>query len=638
MKGFCVTARGIEVTIRTLMIILAALIVARDVGWLTRTVILEPSNILRGPGQGKAFQIQLGGFGRFALLFSFFYPSDSNDAPFVSSLTLTEGLRKLGPPHSLHQEILEKGAGRYSYWNNWLIFAASDNSDPGTNGRVYMVAEVPNLVRLAFIPLLLIAGLLVLRLRINAPRQMPELVAVERILRNSKLWDLAAVSMLVGIQAYLLWRFGLYDWKEGDGSGYLSIAQQFAEGNNWTSVASQDFMALLRLPGYSFLILITRSFVDGIWQEAICALQMVMAVIAGFVLYRTISRISGLRLLGILAALIWALCERGRWDRAVLPDSIATSVLTLIICRLVLLAVERRPPLTRDFFTIGLGLVAVQLLRELNPIFVLATIPLMILVARQRCSHFVKILSRLAGFLIPVTITVLLILVWNYQRSGQLVYTTSATALVLPLSEAQQETGSIFQGNSPLDLVARTTLHEYSIQEINAIPIELSSKYDLSYVQVSRIISARYLLAWKDDFSVMFKLSLRRLAMWQDVLEPLALVDWPNGEYVYSGYTPDFKRLFWSCLVGLPVVWALFAVCFSPMRHDALIVCSLIIFCLVPVLVYGAIHVEIRYLLFTIAPFIIIMALSVRGFVFLMRRLYVYSGLKADPTPRVSSK
>ena len=54
-----------------------------------------------------------------------------------SRLILFEEGRPLGPPHQAHGEIISLGNGRYSHWNNFILFSASDNSDPRTNGRHY---------------------------------------------------------------------------------------------------------------------------------------------------------------------------------------------------------------------------------------------------------------------------------------------------------------------------------------------------------------------------------------------------------------------------------------------------------------------------------------------------------------------
>lgn len=67
--------------------------------------------------------------------------SDSNDAPDRSRLEVTEDRHPLGPAHSPHADIIEKGNGRYSHWQSSLIFSTSDNSDPNTNGRAYRIAN-----------------------------------------------------------------------------------------------------------------------------------------------------------------------------------------------------------------------------------------------------------------------------------------------------------------------------------------------------------------------------------------------------------------------------------------------------------------------------------------------------------------
>ena len=52
-----------------------------------------------------------------------------------------ENGKPLGPSHSPHSVIRERGNGRYSHWGNAIIFSASDGSDPRTNGRVYSIAS-----------------------------------------------------------------------------------------------------------------------------------------------------------------------------------------------------------------------------------------------------------------------------------------------------------------------------------------------------------------------------------------------------------------------------------------------------------------------------------------------------------------
>jgi len=55
----------------------------------------------------------------------------------TSPLELLEDGKLLGPSHTQHAEIREKGGGRYSHWGGNLWFSASDNRDPRLNGRRY---------------------------------------------------------------------------------------------------------------------------------------------------------------------------------------------------------------------------------------------------------------------------------------------------------------------------------------------------------------------------------------------------------------------------------------------------------------------------------------------------------------------
>jgi len=67
--------------------------------------------------------------------------SDSSSGS-PSKLQLRENGQLLGPAHSVHAEIRERGQGRYSHWQGGLWFSTSDSSDPRTNGRIYSVSVV----------------------------------------------------------------------------------------------------------------------------------------------------------------------------------------------------------------------------------------------------------------------------------------------------------------------------------------------------------------------------------------------------------------------------------------------------------------------------------------------------------------
>lgn len=91
-------------------------------------------------------------------------PSDDLDSPRASGLVVKEDGKPLGPAHTLHADIAEKGGGSFSHWDSWVVFSSSDDSDPRENGRNYVVAfsvfPSPTAWLLA---LLMFLGLLALR-------------------------------------------------------------------------------------------------------------------------------------------------------------------------------------------------------------------------------------------------------------------------------------------------------------------------------------------------------------------------------------------------------------------------------------------------------------------------------------------
>jgi hypothetical protein len=67
------------------------------------------------------------------------YTADTPEQPRRSQLMLYEDGVPLGFAHAPNAHIRNYGTGRYSHWNNTLIFSTTDNSDPNINGRRYSI-------------------------------------------------------------------------------------------------------------------------------------------------------------------------------------------------------------------------------------------------------------------------------------------------------------------------------------------------------------------------------------------------------------------------------------------------------------------------------------------------------------------
>jgi hypothetical protein len=66
--------------------------------------------------------------------------ADDVQHPRRSRLMLFEDGQPVGFAHQTHADIVKHGGGRYSHWQQSLIFSSTDGTDPNTNGRRYAVA------------------------------------------------------------------------------------------------------------------------------------------------------------------------------------------------------------------------------------------------------------------------------------------------------------------------------------------------------------------------------------------------------------------------------------------------------------------------------------------------------------------
>jgi hypothetical protein len=68
-------------------------------------------------------------------------PGDAADALTRSRLLLCQDGMLFGSAHTMHDEVAKQGRGRFSHWGNYLVFSTPDNSDPNSNGRLYVAVE-----------------------------------------------------------------------------------------------------------------------------------------------------------------------------------------------------------------------------------------------------------------------------------------------------------------------------------------------------------------------------------------------------------------------------------------------------------------------------------------------------------------
>jgi hypothetical protein len=629
--------RWLDRAIRVLGIAILSLVVTQQSELLDRTATL-PSQQIQRSAEGLYYVLLTAPLPTrwwHALVYQ--TQADSIEG-YKSTLKLLENGVPLGPAHSLHADISH---GRYSHWvvpggPPVLLFSASDNSDPRSNRRRYDVHQPADLLRLIALPALILVGLLFWRHRSDRPA-MPEAAIAGRSLRAAQAalqaliqlgrrreawvaFDIALLAAMIAIQAYFLVRFGISVWAN-DGDTYVDYANQIAAVAGWRPVAEylptpddQLWWNVLdmRMPGYPFLLAVSAQVGGEMWKELVIAAQITMSIVAGFVLYRTTSRISGFRLLGACAALIFLVSFRSQWDRFILIDSLYTSLITLIICRAALLIYQGRQPNKIDFIGLGLGFTALFLMKEMALALAAAAFPLMLLLVawsgtwRQRQG-------RLVAIYLPLCVAVLGMLAWNYHRTGRAFITTGAhTAALWALVQVEKAGTPVFLGNEPLDRIARERLREYNFPETNQINIDLHSQFGLSAPDISSLATARYIAAWRQP-TAMLKL------VWNNAFETrylfysmeVARILAPYGADKQARYEAFTLRVFYLLAIVAPCLWLAVLVLRPPLR-DFLTVSALFLFAAAPTAVYAAIAMDIRYVLFAIGPLLLMLAFEVR--------------------------
>jgi lysophospholipase L1-like esterase len=86
-----------------------------------------------------------------------------------SRARLFENDVELGPAHAPHASIRATGSGKFSDWEGRLYFSASDNSDPRSNGRTYVLRDELTLSKRGFAKISIAAVVMLLAMSLSRP-------------------------------------------------------------------------------------------------------------------------------------------------------------------------------------------------------------------------------------------------------------------------------------------------------------------------------------------------------------------------------------------------------------------------------------------------------------------------------------
>ncbi len=290
---------------------------------------------------------------------------------------------------------------------------------------------------------------------------------------------------------------------EFDWGSYSDFADIILHQRAWLSDAGLSGnatpMTIFRSMGYPLVVAGFRGvFGDGPSHLVLLVLFQIAASLGVTVLvWRLALAVLGSRRLALLAAAGHATAIGVLYDQMLLSDSLYSSL--FITCWSVPLIglLERRPAGRAMLAGLG-GLFAFScLIRGTGLPFVVFVLPAMVAWARigRRAGPWVV---AVAIFLAPVVATIGTLTVWNHARSGSWVMTTGAQfVMIQPLVKAAGRGHDVFDGDTPIDVLAHERLKTYQYPEVVEIVGDLFSRYHLDAVASAELHKQVYFRAWR---------------------------------------------------------------------------------------------------------------------------------------------
>jgi hypothetical protein len=292
-----------------------------------------------------------------------------------------------------------------------------------------------------------------------------------------------------------------------DSGGYIGLADLMRAGR-WTGPALTEGPSLAmvyRMLGYPVVIAAAKIAVGqyGLWL--VVFVQFAASFIATAFVFR-LARAFGLHFwFAFACAGASAISLPLLLDQAILTDSLNASLLTIAVCVLAE-GVLRTGLSLWVACVVGMLIAAAFLLREAMIYLVVSFLPLLAAAAfagllrgrRTGLSNQISGGVKLALMLLPLFLVHYAYKEWNRERVGAPIVTTAArTALVLALSEAYRVDPRVFSGDTPLDRVARATLHTFEFEEIMEINRRLQHDYGRTDLQMANDAFTAYWHAWR---------------------------------------------------------------------------------------------------------------------------------------------
>lgn len=250
--------------------------------------------------------------------------------------------------------------------------------------------------------------------------------------------------------------------------------------------------------GFALVLLaFQRGFGEG-WTWALVIVQTGLSIIAsGLVAWLLFVLTNRPRLAAVLFV-IHNLSLAMAVDSWILRDSLFSSTLTIVLVTIALFGVRRRRMSLLAAFGLGAALAFCFVLREQILFYGIFFLPLLLCGLHRGRSSWQRKAVIVILLIAPLLAARQGIVSLNESILGQDVVSTNARSVMLQaLLEVAKDHPELFDGDTPLDRLARVELNDYTFAEVQVVKSKLVQEAGVPAPEAATMTIAKYFEAWQ---------------------------------------------------------------------------------------------------------------------------------------------